>query len=161
MSFFRKLLHRFRRVDNGKNPLPTRDLKLRYKLSPANGKLFAIQFATFIKQNMNIELDYSVKSLRFVDAFLLQFSNEGFTVNDFAEVIFTAGCYTGEVMVRNNKGKWTTPHAIGVPETGATDIIVQLPNGYVVDPIVKAFKRFSFGQGEEIVCFYSVFTGLN
>ena len=37
-------------------------------------------------------------------------------------------------------------------------IVVKLPNGNVVDPIAKAFKRFYYGEPDSIMYFYQVFT---
>ncbi|WP_290796517.1 hypothetical protein [Flavihumibacter sp. UBA7668] len=40
-------------------------------------------------------------------------------------------------------------------------IVVKLPNGNIVDPIAKAFKRFHYGEAESIHYFYHFFTSSN
>jgi len=37
-------------------------------------------------------------------------------------------------------------------------IVVKLPNGNIADPIAKVFKRFHYGDTENIKYFYQVFT---
>jgi hypothetical protein len=38
-------------------------------------------------------------------------------------------------------------------------IVIKLPDGTIVDPILKAYKRFQNGQIEDLTYFYHVFTG--
>lgn len=139
--------------------MPTRPLKFQFEINPANGPRFAQQFATATKKIENRSLDYSVDSLAFVDHFLQRVSDEGLTVNDFAETIFVAGCYVGQVMINNNSGVWVRQEEVVLPE-GVTmmPIVVRLPNGTIADPIAKAFKRFYHGEMDNLQYFYHVFT---
>lgn len=41
-----------------------------------------------------------------MDEFLQKFNDEELSVNDFAETIFVAGSYVGQVMIKNNGGLW-------------------------------------------------------
>ena len=68
-----------------------------------------------VKRNDGIELDYSVNSIDFVDKFLQKFSDEGMSVNDFAETIFVAGSYVGQVMINNNNGQWIEQDKASLP----------------------------------------------
>src|SRR5688572_27548155 len=88
------------------NFLPTRGIKLAYPALPENGNKLAAQFVDAVKTNEKIVLDYSPRTLEFVDSFLQRFKEEGINVNDFAETIFVAGAYIGEIMVLHNKGIW-------------------------------------------------------
>lgn len=160
MSFFKNLFGgKNKKPDNDSGPMPTRPLNMQYSPLPENGYNFAQQYVDAVKTNENKTLDYSVESLQFVDQFLQRFSDEGLTVNDFAETIFVAGAYVGEVMVRNNNGRWIKQEDANLP-AGITmmPIVVQLPNGAISDPIAKAFKRFHYGAGDEIRYFYQVST---
>ncbi|MDO6432710.1 hypothetical protein Q4E93_19040 [Flavitalea sp. BT771] len=141
------------------DPMPTRELRLSFAPSPENGILFAQQFVGAVKQNEGIELDYSVDTIDFVDKFLQRFSDEGLSVNDFAETIFIAGSYVGQVMVNNNEGLWVAQAEAGLPE-GVTmmPLVIKLPNGTITDPIAKAFKRFHFGESDDLKYYYHVFT---
>ena len=160
MNFFKNLFG-----GKGKKPLPdagpipTRELHLAFVASPANGHLFAQQFVDAVKKNEGIELDYSINTLDFVDKFLQRFSDEGMSVNDFAETIFVAGSYVGQVMINNNSGLWIAQAEANLPE-GVTmmPLVVKLPNGTITDPIAKAFKRFHFGESDDLKYFYRVFT---
>jgi hypothetical protein len=94
-----------------------------------------------------------------VDDFLQHFSDEGLTVNDFAETIFVAGCYVGQVMITHNNGAWIAQEEVTLPnQVSMMPIVVRLPNGNILDPIAKAFKRFHYGDGDNIRYFYDVFT---
>src|SRR5688572_23776947 len=104
MGLFDKLFKGKKKDDFG--PMPTRGLNLQYSHTPENGLNFAEQFRSSVKAIENIDLDYSVKNLEYVDKFLQGFREEGLTVNEFAETIFVAGCFVGQVMVSNNGGVW-------------------------------------------------------
>ena len=160
MSFFKKLFGGQDRKpipDNG--PMPTRGLNFQFSLTSDNGLKFAQQFVEAVKNNNNIELDYSVDTLEFVDKFLQRFNDEGLTVNNFAETIFVAGCYVGQVMIKNNNGIWIGLEEVNLPDgVNMMPIVVKLPNGNIADPIAKAFKRFHYGNTENVKYFYQVFT---
>ena len=139
--------------------MPTRGLRLQFTPTPENGQNFARQFVDAVKNNENRELDYSVDSLEFVDQFLQKFSDEGLTVNDFAETIFVAGCYVGQVMIMHNNGTWIGQEEVKLPDgVSMMPIVVKLSNGNIADPVAKAFKRFHNGQIENVPYFYHVFT---
>jgi hypothetical protein len=160
MSLFKKIFgerNKKRKPDDG--PMPTRGLNLQFTATPDNGIKFAQQFVDVVKKNENIDLDYSIDTLDFVDKFLQRFSDEGLTVNDFAETIFVAGSYVGQVMIENNRGIWIGQEEVNLPD-GVTmmPIVVKLANGNIADPIAKAFKRFHYGDTENVEYFYQVFT---
>jgi hypothetical protein len=145
--------------NNDSGPMPTRSMKFKYSLIPENGEKFADQYKNAVKENDNLELDYSVGSLQFVDSFLQRFREEGMTVNDFAETIFVAGCYTGQVMIRNNHGQWIKAEDISLPNgVRMMPIVIKFPNGKICDPIAKAFKRFYNGEADSLQYFFHVFT---
>lgn len=160
MSFLKNLFggqNKKLKPDNG--PMPTRGLNLQFTPTPDNGQRFAEQFVGAVKKNDNIELDYSIDTLNYVDKFLQRFSDEGLTVNDFAETIFVAGSYVGQIMINNNKGIWIRQEEAKLPDgINMMPIVVKLPNGNIADPIAKAFKRFHYGDIENVEYFYQVFT---
>ena len=55
-------------------------------------------------------LDYSPASLKIVDQLVLGFRKDGATTKTMNKVLFTFGCYVGEVMVRNLGYKWDNPN---------------------------------------------------
>jgi hypothetical protein len=160
MKFFRKFFGgEDKRTNRDNGYMPTRALNLQFTPTPENGLNFAQQFVEAVKQHENIELDYSVDTLHFVDIFLQRFSDEGLTVNDFAETIFVTGSYVGQVMIKNEKGTWVRQEEVKLRDgVIMMPIVVQLPNGNIADPIAKAFKRFHFGETDNISYFYQVFT---
>lgn len=163
MGLFRNLFgSKDKKPTTGTDPMPTRELRLPFEPSPANGSLFAERFAEAVKNKEGIQLDYSVSSVDFVDKFLQRFSDQGLSVNDFAETIFVAGAYIGQVMVNNNGGVWIAPTDVKLPE-GVTmmPLVVKLQNDTIADPIAKAFKRFHFGKSDDLGYFYQVFTADN
>lgn len=139
--------------------MPQRPLRLPFAPLPENGSLLAGVFADAVLKNDRTQLDYSVESLGFAEQFLERFRREGLSVNDFAETIFVAGCYIGQVMVQQAGGTWIRQEEAGLPE-GVTmmPIVVKLQGNTVADPVAKAFKRFHYGQGDSILYFYKVFT---
>jgi len=101
-------------------------------------------------------LDFSVESLRWVDATLFGFHEDGVKASDVAETLFRFGAYVGEVFIKNNPGaEW-----VNAPETGpfaGAWPLVSLGPDELVNPIGKAFKRVEIGVGEGLMYFYDVF----
>lgn len=157
MGLFDKLFGGKKKDESG--PMPTRNLNFQFTPTPDNGLNFAELFRGAVKANENIDLDFTVETLKFTDSFLQRFRDEGLTVNDFAETIFVAGCYVGQVMVQNNGGEWIKQEDANLP-SGVTmmPIVIKLPNGTITDPIAKSFKRFYNGEAESIPYYYHVFT---
>lgn len=159
MRFLKKLFGGQGKPKPDNSPMPTRALNLQFTPTPDNGKKFAEQFVGVVRKNDNIQLDYSVGTLNYVDKFLQRFSDEGLTVNDFAETIFAAGSYIGQVMINNNNGIWIKQEEVKLPDgVSMMPIVVKLPNGNIADPIAKALKRFHYGDTENVEYFHHVFT---
>lgn len=156
MSFLKKIFRSSKKAAP-KSP-PSRVLKLGHEVTKENAAKFAQQFVDAVNENESIELNYRQDSLDFVDTFLGRFKKEGLTANQFAETIFVAGCYVGQVMITNIKGEWVDESDVAVPgKAKLTKIIVKLSNGHIADPIAKAFKRFHFGESESLSYFYEIF----
>jgi Family of unknown function (DUF6278) len=101
-----------------------------------------------------VELDYSVESLALVDDILGGFHDDGVNLDAVAETASGFGAYVGEVIVRNAGGAWSVlppDHPMG----GAWPMVT-LPNGNIVNPVAKAFKRVSNGEVDHIPYFYQV-----
>jgi len=159
MSFLKKIFGK-KNIKPDAGDMPKRSLNLQFEPIPQNGEKFAQQFVDAVEKNEKKELDYSFDTLEFVDSFLQRFSDEGLTVNDFAETIFVAGAYVGQVMINHNNGMWIDQkEAIDLPQNiSMMPIVIKLPNGNIADPIAKAFKRFHYGATDSMVYFYQVFT---
>ena len=155
MGLFNKLFSARARKEDG--PFPTRNLKFKFEPIASNGDKFAKLFVDSVKSLDNMELDYSVASIKLVDDFLQSVRDEGLKVNDFAETIFAAGCYVGQVMVVNAGGTW-----VNASEPEFKDIfdglpfVLRLGNGWVANILDKAYKRFYNGPEDDLVLFYEV-----
>ncbi|WP_301546854.1 hypothetical protein [Gordonia sp. X0973] len=95
-----------------------------------------------------VNLDYSDASLEWVDGKLDHWRPEGSDV--MAETVFVAGCYIGEVFVRNHGYRWVLTDVYGAMP------VVEGPNGNFANPIGKAFKRVDNGEGDDLPYFLSV-----
>lgn len=141
------------------DPFPKRQLRLQFPPSPQVMHFFAQQYVEVVLQNDKYQLDYSVPSVQFVDAFLQRFRDAGITAQNFAETIFVAGAYVGQVMVKQAGGTWVTSAEADPAVAGSMmTVVIRLPNGAFVDPFSKAFKRFHNGKSDELAYFYSVAT---
>ncbi len=137
---------------------PNRALTLKSEPTAENGKLLSQDFIDAVKSSENIELDLTENSLKFVDDFLEHFS-KNLKMNDFAETIFVAGCYCGQVMVESANGIWINAADANLPDgINMMPIVIKMPNGKICDPIGSAFKRFGNGESNSISYFYKVFT---
>ena len=156
MSLFSKLFGQGSKKEE--SPFPSRPLKLVYEIIPENGEKFAKQFSEIFKKVEGIELDYSPASIALVDNMLETRRGEGLSVDDFAETIFTAGCYVGQVIVNNNPSKWIREEDANLPEGIRMSAIIIKIGNTVYDPVSKAYKRFFNGSIDNLDSFYAVFT---
>jgi len=109
----------------------------------------------------HVALDYSPASLTEVDRILGKFHAEGLTSEQMGATVFSFGCYVGEVLVRNNAGRWVMPGQSVLSKLGfgdSTMMVVELPNGDVWNPIMKAFKLLANGESDSVAYFYRVAT---
>ena len=121
-----------------------------------NGSAFAADFHDSVLEIEDLDLDYSVESLAFIDTLLQGFHDEGLTVADFAETVFDAGCYVGEVMCRQAGGRWIDRDSLGptVAPMFAFPMLVELQGGSHANPIGKAYKRFADPTHDSVAYFY-------
>jgi hypothetical protein len=158
MSIFKNLFGNKEDKPKPKQVFPNRGMNLQLEPRPENGKGLGDFFRGAVKEIEGIELDYSVDTLDFVDQFLEKFSKD-LKVDDFAETIFVAGCYSGQVMIENANGQWIKQEDANLPKgVNMMPIVIKLPNGIICDPIAKAFKRFANGESDNLSYFYHVFT---
>lgn len=146
------------KAKKSKQIFPSRGLNLQVEPTPENGKELGEHFRGAVKELEGIELNFEIESLEYIDSFLEEYSKQ-LKVDDFAETIFVAGCYSGQVMVENALGTWIKQEDANLPNgVNMMPIIIKLPNGTVCDPIAKAYKRFGNGAIDSLTHFYQVFT---
>lgn len=147
----------FGKKETPKKIFPSRGMNLKVPPIAENGKELSSHFIDAVKDIEELELNLEPDSLSYVDEFLDHYSKEN-DVDAFAETIFIAGCFVGEIMVHNARGKWINSADANLPEgVNMMPMIIQLPNGTVCDPIARAFKRFGNGADDDLVFFYKVF----
>lgn len=140
------------------DPFPRRGLALPHVPRPDTAPALAHIFVEAVTENEGITLGYSADNIVFVDDFLQRFRDEGLSVEDFAETIFVAGSYVGQVLVVQAHGRWLAPAETAEPEASGMPLLVQLPGGLLANPLAKAFKRFHYGSADSLAYFYRVVT---
>ncbi len=94
-----------------------------------------------------------------MDRIIGGFHAEKLRVDQIGETVFSFGCYVGEILVRRLGGRWTMParslwSRLGL---GSTDMmVVEMPNGAILDPIGKAFRLLENGATDSVSYFYHI-----
>jgi hypothetical protein len=134
----------------------TRGINLIKMPTPQNVHEFAKQFVDFLKKIRNIDLDYSVPTLVFAEAILQGFYSKREPIDDNAVLIFSVGCYIGEVIAKKCNGKWLNASDGNWPvPMNSMLIVIKLPNGLFIDPIAKAFRASYYGPADSIADYYA------
>jgi hypothetical protein len=94
-----------------------------------------------------LKLDYSVQSVKLIDALLEKLRSEGSDEKLAENEIMAFGVYVGEVIRKQVGGYWTKPEYAGFPKDGATySVVLSLPNGGVTNPLGRVLKYFRHGS---------------
>jgi len=158
MRFFQKRFHKKNSPSN--LVFPIRPLNLQLEPIPENAKGLGKFFRDAVKDIEGVDLNYEIDTLIFVDDFLARMSKE-IPMNDFAETIFTAGCYSGQVIVQNLDCTWIKQDDAGLPEgISMMPVVIKTSEGGVFDPIAKAYKRYADVNTNSLSHFYTVIAQL-
>lgn len=115
----------------------------------AHAPALAARIVEVTQRVEGVGLDYSPASLKWVDARILHFREDGQTFNDVGETVFLFGCYAGEVLARDLGGQWSDPgepeHAAGFAMPG-----VRTPGGTFWNPIGKAIRLLENGPADSL-----------
>jgi hypothetical protein len=123
--------------------------------SPDNAAEIAGMVIPFVEKNYGVTLDYSVQSLRQVDG-LIDDLRQDHKFEDLQPLLFSVGCYVGEVLVRHAQATWRTPGSVGMASVASSPIVVVMPDGRGCNPVGKTYKRFQNGPEDSLACFYDV-----
>lgn len=94
-----------------------------------------------------LKLDYSVSSVKLIDALIEKLRSEGNDEKLAENEIMAFGAYIGEVIRRQVGGHWTKPELAGFPKDGATySVVLALPNGGATNPLGRVLKYFRHGS---------------
>ncbi|SEP61655.1 hypothetical protein [Streptomyces radiopugnans] len=106
-----------------------------------------------------LPLDYSVDSLRIVDAVIEGMRRQGAEpAGRVAEVLFGLGGYLGEVMVRRAGAVWVD-FDTGQRERFGQPVGVRMPDGRVWNPLGRVANRFAYGSRESLRTFFLLLHG--
>jgi hypothetical protein len=123
--------------------------------TPAEAVRMAAQFVDFARAKGLANLDYTSKSLADVDRALDAVKAGGASKDEASGLIYAAGCYVGEVFVREAGGIWRPVAELGgMAKVCSWPIAIELPDASAANPIGKAFKRFENGSGDSLAFFW-------
>jgi len=121
--------------------------------SVANAAEIAAMAVPFAEQNYGVDLDYSVASLAHIDGMIEDLRrDQRFEV--LQPVLFSMGCYVGEVLVRHAGGRWRPAEDLGAGMAALSPIAVELPDGRGCSPVGRVYKRFQRGRDDGIRSFF-------
>ena len=133
-------------------------LQLSFSPTSANAPKFAADIVDAAAEISGIKLKYSIDSLKEVEKVIQGFRRDGCVVEQIAETLFGFGCYVGEVLVRNAKGKWRSAKSTPMAELAGFPLVIELGTDNFCNPIGKVFKCFEEGGKDTLSYFYRVFT---
>jgi hypothetical protein len=123
--------------------------------SPKTAPQIAAIIVPFVEQNYGVTLHFSPISLRQLDAIIDDLRRD----QQFEEVqplLFSAGCYLGEVFVRHARAVWRRPSELRMGGVISAPIVLQLRDGRGCNPVAQAYRRFQNGPADSLEAFYTV-----
>ena len=126
--------------------------------SAANAAEIAAMAVPFAEQNYGVTLDYGVASLAQLDGIIEDLRrDQRFEV--LQPVLFSMGCYVGEVLVRHAGGRWRRAEDLGAGMAALSPIAVEMPDGRGCNPVGRVYRRFQKGREDGIVSFFHSLAG--
>ena len=124
--------------------------------TPAEAKRMADAFVDLTERSFGFTLNYSPETLGPVDLLVDKVKATGVSERDGSGMIYSIGCYVGEVMVRHARGEWRPTAEMGMEKVCSWPLVIRMPDGSGLNPIGKAFKRFRNGDGDSLAYFYQL-----
>jgi len=125
--------------------------------APETAAEIAALFVPWVEQTYGAKLDYGVYSLKQVDGILDDLRKDQ-KFEDLQPLLFSMGCYVGEVLVRRAGGRWRSAEAVGMTAVASSPIVVAMPDGRGCNPVGKVYKRFQNGPQDSIAGFFQLMT---
>ncbi|MFF5155162.1 hypothetical protein ACFY3N_02625 [Streptomyces sp. NPDC000348] len=128
---------------------------------PGAGRMrpHAAAFVALATARGRLPLDYSVASLRLVDALVDGLRKGGADRERVHDTLFGLGAYVGEVLVRRAGGVWVDLDERQRASFGQP-VGVRMPDGRIWNPVGKVHNRFEAGGPQEsLQTFYLVLHG--
>jgi hypothetical protein len=121
--------------------------------SPSNAAEIAGMTVPVVLQNYGVTLDYSPASLKELDAIVDDLRRDQ-RFEAVQTLLFSMGCYVGEVLVRNAGGRWRTAEDLGMDKAAVSPIAVEMPGGKAFSPVARVYRRFQKGREDSLAAFY-------
>jgi uncharacterized protein DUF6278 len=126
--------------------------------SPSNAAEIAGMAVPVVQQNYGVELDYSPVSLKKLDAIVDDLRRDQ-RFESVQTLLFSMGCYVGEVLVRHAGGRWRTAEELGMGNGAISPIAVEMPGGRGCSPVARVYRRFQKGREDSLPAFYQALAG--
>ena len=131
---------------------------LKYPPTPEYAAQLAELMVEPARTESEIDLDFSVNSLKQVDRVIRRMRREGADAGQIATTLFGFGCYVGEVFVRNGRGQWRLTPETDFSGMTKSPMVIELGTQQFCDPIFKVFNRFAHAREDGLPQFYRVHT---
>ena len=125
--------------------------------APETAAEIAALFVPWVEQTYGAKLDYGVYSLKQVDGIVDDLRRDQ-KFEDLQPLLFSMGCYVGEVLVRRAGGRWRRADEAGMTAVASSPIVVEMKDGRGCNPVGKVYKRFQNGPEDSIAGFYHLMT---
>jgi hypothetical protein len=147
-------------TDRATPPPPGRKAETAASLTPsaANAADIAAMAVPFAEQNYGVTLDYGVASLAQLDRIIEDLRrDQRFEV--LQPVLFSMGCYVGEVLVRHAGGRWRRAEDVGLGVAAISPIAIEMPDGRGCNPVGRVYRRFQKGREDSLASFFQSVAG--
>ena len=126
--------------------------------SPGNAAEIAAMAVPVVEQNYGVRLDYSPASLKELDTIVDDLRRDQ-RFEALQTLLFSMGCYVGEVLVRHAGGRWRTTQELGMGQVASSPIVVEMPDGRGCNPVGRMYRRFQKGRDDSLAAFFQAMAG--
>ncbi len=102
----------------------------------------AVRFRRMIREQTDVDIDWRPDALDRVDAAIDTVRDGGVPEDEASGMLRAAGSYVGEVLVRHAGAAWRPTGELGRAESCPWPLMLELPDGRILDPVGAAFDRF-------------------
>jgi hypothetical protein len=125
--------------------------------SAENAAEIAAIAVPFVEQNYGVTLDYGVASLRQLDTIVDDLRRDQ-RFEALQPLLFSLGCYVGEVLVRHAGARWRSTDGPGAPRLASSPIAIEMADGRACNPVARVYGRFQRGRADGLAAFYAALT---
>jgi hypothetical protein len=126
--------------------------------SPGNAAEIAALAVPVVEQNYGVRLDYGPESLAQLDGIIDDLRRDQ-RFEALQTLLFSIGCYVGEVLVRHAGGRWRATEELGLGRLASSPIGVEMPDGRGCNPVGRVYRRFQKGREDSLVAFFLAMAG--